>query len=96
MVNIILFVVCLGIGILLGYSYRSVIVLKRKLEEIRVKLEEKKPEPKSYVNLGAYSPPSETRQSSAVVNPISPQKAEFLANEKTRRENTIDRTLYPR
>jgi len=76
------------IGFSIGYLHRELLALTRMVLDLEEN-QEKKPEPKPKtegVTLGSYRPANETKQSSAVITPKTPQQLEYLANDRMRKE----------
>ena len=75
--------ICLALfgGLGLGYCWREIKELSVKVREL-----ENKPEKQPAVTLGAYRPANESKQSSAVINPKTPQQMAAIAQEQQRKE----------
>lgn len=69
-------------GFVVGFEERELRELAKRLRKL-----EEKPMPKTAgVTMGSYRPANETKQTSAVITPKTPQQLEYLANDRMRKE----------
>lgn len=85
MINLLFLILGLLIGFMLGLFNAKILQLTKRVTEIKEKLD--KPEPKrSQVTIPSYFPISETKQTSQIINPKTPQQLEREATERERKE----------
>ena len=81
---------------LLGFFQREIKELRSKVLEF-IKKSEEANKKKSFVTMGAYRPPQETKQTAQIITPKRPQRIEVEANQRTLAENgLIDRSVMPK
>ena len=67
------------IGGALGSAWREIYDLRKKVNTV-------KEEPKASVTYGAYKPANESKQTPAIVNPKTPQRIQWEAENAQRKE----------
>lgn len=80
------------IGLGLGWSLREIYHLKNQVLKL---MYANQPKAKPGPTMGIYNPPNEYRQTEHVIVPKSPQLVEWEANERTREENLVSRSVKP-
>lgn len=81
----------LVVAIALGFGWREVWELTKKVKALQ-----QKPAPKTGVTMGSYSvAPKETPPTRSVVTPKSPQQLEFERQQKAFQQDLIERATHP-
>jgi hypothetical protein len=84
--------VCLIIGVALGAAWREIRELQRHVSDLLTRVQ---PKAKPGATMGVYDPAREYKQAPGIVQPKSPQLIEWEANERTRQENLVSRSIRP-